>query len=134
MQYGQRKLHRSVTEMRMSRSGRPKLSPSWLSEGAVIDDGEARGRGRTGPPYTRWSLCTYCNRRTLCWTPATGPGRPYTCRHAALRIHPPGSARTCPHGGRHPQRGDAPTGRCPVQGPDEDGDGVHDRLGGDYEG
>jgi hypothetical protein len=29
-------LQRSVTEMRMSRSGRPKVSPSWNGERAVI--------------------------------------------------------------------------------------------------
>src|SRR5260370_23567196 len=63
MQYGQRKLHRSVTETRRSRSGRPKVSPSWFREGAVIGNGEV-SRKRTGPvPRTRTSLCPYCNRR-----------------------------------------------------------------------
>ena len=141
MQYGQRKLQRSVTEIRRSRSGRPSVASRFekVQSGTVF----ARGRARAGPPnpVTHLYLGVTVGRRGNSASPlgflrlpgAQGcddrPRRPAgsgrtLARHAALRIHPSRPARTCPHGGRHSQRGDPPPGRGPLPGPDEARDGV----------
>src|SRR5437660_748682 len=118
------------------------VSARWFEEGVVIVRREGNGyRATDRPPrspivtpsqlyrttvrrrpareLSNFAAAAGQNNRS---TPTTPPVRPYTCRHAALRVHPPRPARTCPYGGRHPQGGDPPAGRGPLPGAHEDGD------------